>query len=302
MKTVAAICVGLVLALSSAPLNAVATLIERQDTESVTVRFKLQDDYAILVPAKMGNGRSIQAMIDTGSAETLLNSSLARQLKLQSGKDVQIVLWNEMIVARRVTLDHLEIGNLAFANQSMLAADLGRFSADLHTPVDLIIGYNMLCNLDSFQIDYATKELLLVHAVSAEKNHSCDNHSLPIVNAVIAGQKPLRLLVDTGSKGLMLFGEGHEYGASNIDVTGGRHTNALPDLNMKLVQLPNIDFGGGTVARNPHAYLIEPRPPNLSWIDGFLGGGGEIGLSFLRINTRQQTVRFRFRGQHGDFR
>ena len=49
--------------------------------------------------------------------------------------------------------------------------------------------------------------------------------------------------------------------------------------------------------KNPQAYLIEPRPPNLSWIDGFLGGDGEIGLSFLRIDMHDQTVRLRFRGQ-----
>jgi hypothetical protein len=67
---------------------------------------------------------------------------------------------------------------------------------------------------------------------------------------------------------------------------------------MRRVQLQNIDFGEGTVVKNPQAYLIEPRPPNLSsWISGFLGGDGEIGLSFLRIDMHDQTVRLRFRGQ-----
>ena len=80
MKTVATIGVGAVIALFSARLNAIATSIEPQETESDTVQFKLQDDYAILVPAKLGNGRSMQVMIDTGSAETLLDSSLAKRL------------------------------------------------------------------------------------------------------------------------------------------------------------------------------------------------------------------------------
>jgi hypothetical protein len=65
MKTVATICIGAVIAISSAPLYTVAALIEPQETESVTLQFKLQDDYAILVPAKLGNGRSIQVIIDT---------------------------------------------------------------------------------------------------------------------------------------------------------------------------------------------------------------------------------------------
>src|SRR5215472_7720610 len=112
-----------------------------------------------------------------------------------------------LYAAKRVTVDHIEIGNLAFANQSLLAADLGRFSADLHTPIDLIIGYNMLCSFSSFEIDYANKVLSFVRVASANKSNRCDDHSLPIVNAVIAGQTHLRLLVDTGSKGLMLFGE-----------------------------------------------------------------------------------------------
>src|SRR5262249_39982574 len=117
------------------------------DTQSATVHFKLLDEYAILVPAKLGNGRSIVAMIDTGSVETMVDSSLAKQLKLKSQEDVQVVLWEESLAGKRVTVDHIEIGNLAFANQSMIAADLGRFSADLHTPIDLIIGYNILCSL-----------------------------------------------------------------------------------------------------------------------------------------------------------
>src|SRR5215467_13153933 len=114
MKTVPAIRVGAVLALFTAPLYA----------QSVTVHFKLLDDYAILVPAKLGNGRSITAMIDTGSVDTMIDSSLAKQLKLKSQADVQIVLSEERLAGKRVTLDHIEIGNLAFANQSMLAADL----------------------------------------------------------------------------------------------------------------------------------------------------------------------------------
>src|SRR5215475_212934 len=213
MKRIAAIYVGVVLALSSASLYA----------ESATVRFNLLDDYAILFPAILGNGRSIQVMFDTGSAETLLDNSLAKQLRLKSGAAVRIVLWEETIAAKQVTVDRLEIANLAFANQPMLAADLRRFSADLHTAVDLIIGYKMLCSLESFEIDYVAKALTLVRA-PGEANHRCDDHSLPIVNAIIGGQKALRVLVDTGSKGLMLFGEGRDYAASNIDATGGRHT------------------------------------------------------------------------------
>jgi predicted aspartyl protease len=236
-------------------------------------------------------------MIDTGSVETIVDSSLATELKLKSQGDVQIVLSEGRLAGKRVTVDHIEIGKLAFANQPMLAADLGRFSADLHTHIDLIIGYNLLCSLSSFQIDYAAKMLSLVRMASADKNNRCDDHSLPIVNAVIGGQKHLRFLVDTGSKGLMLFGDGREYGASKIDATGERPSNTLSGLNVRRVQLPDIDFGGGPVVQHTHAYLIEPRPPNLSWIDGFLGGGGEIGLSFLRIDMRAQTVRLRFRGQ-----
>jgi predicted aspartyl protease len=296
MKTVAAIGVGAVLVLFSAPLYAVAALVEPQDTQSVTVHFQLLDDYAILVPAKLGNGRSIKAMIDTGSIETMIDSSLAKQLKLKSQEDVQIVLSEERLAGKRVTVDHIEIGNLAFVNQSVIAADLVRFSADLHTTVHLIVGYNMLCTLDSFQIDYAAKVLSFVRSTPVEKTHRCDDHSLPIVNAV-AGQKRVRLLVDTGIKGLMLFGEDREYGASNIDSTGGRHSNILPGLNIRRVQLQNIDFGGGTNLKNPQVYLIEPRPPNVpSGIDGFLGGDGEIGLSFVRIDMHNQTVGFQFRG------
>jgi predicted aspartyl protease len=299
METVAAIRVGVVLALSSAPLYAVAAPIEPQDTQSVTVDFKLQDDYAIVVPAKLGNGRSIQIMVDTGSDETLLDSSLAKQLKLKPGEDVTITLPQGTMTGNRVTVDRFEIGNLAFANQPMLATDLGRLSASLHTAVDLVLGYNVLCSrLDSFQIDYVAKVLLLIRAASGEKDHRCGDHSLPVVSAVIAGQKPLRLLVDTGSKGLMLFGEAHDFSASIIDVPGGRQPNTLPEgFNMKRVQLPDIDFGGGTVVRNPRADLVEPRPPSLSWVDGFLGGGGEFGLSLLKIDTHEQTVRLQFRRQ-----
>ena len=298
MATVAATCIGVVLVVSSAPLYAVVVSAELQDKSSVTVNFKLLDDYAVLVPGKLGNGQSIQMMIDTGSVDTMLDSSQVKRLKLRPQEDVQIVLSEQTMMAKRITLDHFEIGNLPFTNQSILAADLSQFSAALHATVDMVIGYNVLCRLDSFQIDYATRALLLVPAASGNINHHCDDHSLPIVNAVIAGrEKALRLLVDTGSRGLMLFGQEEEYGASTIDATGGIRSKTLPGVSMKRVQLPDLDFGGGTVVRNPRGYLMEPRPPNLFWIDGFIGGGGETGLSFLTINTRQQTVRFRFRDQ-----
>jgi hypothetical protein len=297
MRFFAAFTLGLILALSVAPVMSGAPgSKELQDRRRITVKFKLQD-YAVLVPGKIGNGKPIQIVIDTGSAETILHTSLTKRLNLKPQEEVQIALSDQTMTAKRITVDQFEIGPLVFTNQSMLTADLSRFSAGLHTTIDLIVGYNVLCGLDSFEIDYTAKLLSLVPGVAGERNHACETHSLPILEAFITGREsPLRLLVDTASKGLMLVGEEHEYGASNIDGSGGARLVKLPGLTKKRVELPDIDFGGGTLLKNPHGYLLGPRPPHLFWIDGFIGGGGGIGLSLLRIDTRNQRVRLTFRG------
>ena len=255
MKTVAAIGVGAVLVLFSAPLYAIAVLVEPEETESVTVRWRnFQDDYAT-VPAKL-DGRSIQVMIDTGSVENLVDSSLAKQLKLKSYENVQIVLSEGGLVGQKSHGRSHRIGNLAFADQSMLAADLGQFSADLRTSIDMIVGYNMLCTLlSSFQIDYAAKVLSFVRAASARRIIVCDDHSLPIVNAIIAGQKHLRSVGRHRQQRSDAFWRGSPSTAlPTLNSTGGRHSNTQPGLNVRRVQLQNIDFGGGTVVKHPRAY------------------------------------------------
>jgi predicted aspartyl protease len=244
-------------------------------------KFDLYDDYAVVLHGNIG-GFPADVLVDTGSIETILDSAVAKRLRLTTSGEVKLALLNEIRTAKRAVVDY-ELGALR-VTQSVVVTDLSRFSAELGGTISLILGHNGLCRHDSLEIDYESKELIF-----GPGDGDCRN-ALPIVSSDVPGRTdPVHILVDTGNKGLLLFGSSSNYGF----VPGKVKTGTDPRKVRTLFGTVSALKFGDRLLTNQDAYLVE-QPVNVpSLINGFLGGGG-LGLRALRIDFKAHTVDLRF--------
>jgi hypothetical protein len=243
--------------------------------------FDLYDDYAVVLHGTL-RGLPANMLVDTGSIDTILDSAVAKRLRLKTFEKVNLVFLNEVRTAKRAVVDY-ELGSLT-VTQSVVVTDLRRFSAGLGVTLSLIIGYNSLCRHDSVKIDYGSKELTFGSGTG-----DCQN-AVPIVSSDVPGRTdPVHLLVDTGNKGLLLFGSAGDYGF----VPGKTKTGTDPRKLLTLFgTIPALKFGDKLLT-NQDAYLVEHPGHVPSLINGFLGGGA-LGLRALRIDFKTHTANLTF--------
>ena len=257
-----------------------AAIAQNAVPESI-FQFELYDDYAVVLH---GNIRGLPAnvLVDTGSIDTILDSAVARRLQLKTFEEVKLVLLNEIRTAKRAVVDY-ELGGLS-ATQSVVVTDLRKFSAELGGTISLILGYNSLCRHDSLEIDFESKELIL-----GLGSGDCQN-AVAIVSSEVPGRPdPVHLLIDTGNKGLLLFGSSSDYGFVPGKTKTGTDPRKLPTLFGSIAALKF----GDKLLTNQDAYLVEHPVHVPSLINGFLGGGG-LGLRALRIDFKTHTANLTF--------
>src|SRR5262249_26831079 len=117
----------------------------------------------------------------------------------------------------------------------------------------------------------------------------CQN-AVPIVSSEVPGRTDrVHLLVDTGNKGLLLFGSSSDYGF----VPGKTKTGTDPrKVRTVFGTIAALKFGDKLLT-NQDAYLVERSGLVPSLINGFLGGGG-LGLRALRIDFKTHTASLTF--------
>jgi len=249
--------------------------------QNISLKFDLYDDYAVVLHGKI-RGLPANVLVDTGSIDTILDSAVAKRLRLKTYEEVKLVLLNQIRTAKRAIVDY-ELGGFS-VTQSVVVTDLRSFSAELGVTIGLILGYSGLCRHGSLEIDYRAKELIFGSGIG-----DCGN-ALAIVSTAVPGRTdPVHLLVDTGNKVLLLFGSPGNYGFVPGPTKTGTNPRKLRTLFGTIAALKV----GDTLLTNQDAYLVE-RPGHVpSLINGLLGGGG-LGLRALRIDFRAHTANLTF--------
>ncbi|NJN19521.1 MAG: hypothetical protein HC822_26405 [Oscillochloris sp.] len=104
-------------------------------------------------------GRPLRVLIDTGTDPSAIDLALARRLGLRLGPfGLGSDAASDAVPYTETTLPWLRMGGLEIRDLYVLAVDLSRAPF----PVDLVLGYNVLCRL-VLQIDYRRRRLRLTH-------------------------------------------------------------------------------------------------------------------------------------------
>lgn len=225
-------------------------------------------------------GRAVTVLIDTGTDPSAIDLELARQLGLPLGEfALGHGAASDTIPYTETMLPWLRIGDLTLRNLFTLALDLR--SLPFH--VDLVLGYNVLCQV-VFHIDYAQRLLRLSHADLGIPPVSSTGAVLPLAffehfpaltSVTLRDEVCLPLAtIDTGSNGGLTLGpdlaqrmglhhnsetvtlaEGAGFGGRRDILRGSVETMSVGPFTLRDVELDTPGGGAGDLSRQGRANI-----------------------------------------------
>ena len=264
--------------------------------ERVEVPFQLIDGWAIVLDGTLGGLHHQKMLIDTGAVPSAISTRIAKRLRLL-GSVQELSLMNRSIEVERVRVPGVQLGPVAVEALDMAAMDLGRIELALDMRIDAVIGLDLLARRN-FTLDYHRKKLVFVSgtnaagAIAFQMLHEAGGTYILI--PLSSGGKELQVLLDTGTKDLMLFQR--------------RLAGSLKQLHIQ-VQTFNLNVGGkdavaeveipsvnvGPMSRHKQkAYVWTTPERNLRNFDGLLGPTA-LGATAVAFDFDRHLVSFETR-------
>lgn len=189
---------------SSAWQREKATQIAPAEQQPMWMPLRLYRGYLVVVEGTVGGLQHQNLLIDTGTAPSIVNARVARDLKLDIAPGRLAVLNDLRVPAGRAVLPSLTVGPIQTASLPVMVRDLSAEERSLGFPIAAVVGLDVL-GKSSFCIDYSAQRVVFGPVTR-------DGIALPLkgepplatVDLAVNGQD-VRMLVDTGAAGLVLF-------------------------------------------------------------------------------------------------
>lgn len=231
------------------------------------IPFRLHQGYVVLVRGSVGGRRNLNMMVDTGARPSVIDSKLARQLGI-NGSAARMAVSHGTVPVQRAEVPSLEIGPVRKTKLSVVVADLANLRAHLGVDIDAVVGLDVLGGT-SFALDYERKQIVFGVSEAATAVPYTPDRSL-IVVPLQAGGRELRVLLDTGTAGLLLF---KNPACSRIPgitfVSGADLRNIGGWTRVDRVTIDEVAFGGRKLGKT--AAMVSDHQPAGTTFDGVLG-------------------------------
>jgi predicted aspartyl protease len=174
------------------------------------VRFKLVEKYLIVVPLTVNGQGPFEFLLDTGTNTSIIERSVAQHLRLRPHDRIELMTVSGPQVLPRARLDSVVLGSALAENLEALITDLGSIRT-LHYGICGVLGQNFLSQFN-YLLDYREKRIEF--EADCDVEHRMDGTRLPFseiegliaVSGQSASSKAWRLVLDSASEGLILFG------------------------------------------------------------------------------------------------
>ena len=167
------------------------------------VPFELYNGNLLMVKATIGNLTSVNVILDTGTNTSVISKKIANQLKLVGTSETLQTLTGS-VHADSVIVPTVEFGVLRADSIRVIVQGLGQIERNLGISLGGIVGLDVV-SARNLTIDYQIKKIVF-GSMPADDNVVPFATAAPLlsVDAIIDG-RPARLLLDSGSCGLVVF-------------------------------------------------------------------------------------------------
>jgi predicted aspartyl protease len=272
--------------LASADSSSLVAAEQRAD-----IPFKLYEGFAIVVRGSLGSQENLNFLLDTGAVPSAIHQRLARKLNLTGPReDISVV--NQSRSVERVDLPGLHIGPFESSSLAAVVVDLTQIENRLGLRLDAVLGLDALGH-ENFTIDYRVRKIRLgASGVSGEAvpfELRTEAGALYVVVPSEINSQAVRLLLDTGTDGLILFAASLEERMPTRKAAGARQdVNAGGAYAAQRVEIANLRLGGMEWHRR-QATVVETSAAALRDFDGLLGPTS-LGITRLTLDFRSNTL------------
>jgi predicted aspartyl protease len=264
------------------------------------VPFRLVDGWAIIVDGTLGGLPHQKMLIDTGAVPSAVNARVAKQLGL-SGSPAELSVMNRSVGAERVRVPDVRLGPLSVHLLDMVSVNLEQIERALGTRIDAVIGLDFLAQ-QNFSLDYRHKKLSVgegtvsSEAITFEIEH--EGGGTYILIPMECGGERLRILLDTGTKDLMLF-KGRLRGGLQRLRTRAEDFNLNAGGQDQLAEVEIESVRAGPLWRERQkAYVWGIPEEQFRSMDGLLGPAA-LGIAVVRFDFNRHTVSLEGRSKSG---
>ena len=245
------------------------------DTQAV--RFDVDEDGAVAVAAMVNGAGPFRFLVDTGSSHTAVGDALARRLGLQAVAKAEIMSATGHSMRPVVRLGRTAVG--AAAREGILAsvlpsAELGRLGGD----VDGVLGQDFLGDFD-YTLDYLHGRL--TWTADGETSEPAARLTLAPEGGRFlatlpqgAGRGVVRLVPDTGSAALVIFGQGPGGGGGALRLLPAsgqaRLRGVAGETTVERAFVQALRVGGLVMNNEPAVVIARPAGPAGADADGLL--------------------------------
>lgn len=237
---------------------------------SEDVDFRLRNNFLIVIDGSIGSIEGLSLLVDTGATRSVVDRTIVEKLR-GAFTHSNVFIGGERRLTPEAEIDDLKFGPIWIRKLTVFAMDLSPLSKMAGTPIQAIIGLDVL-RLQSLEIDYRHKKLHFGRSnfLRYSATFHPDSPYL-LVTASIDGAA-VRVMVDTGADRLSLFR--HRLPSSLQSHTllpACRRTASGSVKGASLIRDANLKLGS---FRLPDSLVfVLPSEKDFVAFDGHLGTG-----------------------------
>jgi predicted aspartyl protease len=221
------------------PTLATLSGIEEGDSE---VPFTVADGYLIVVEARIGERHRVKFALDTGATYSVLRTDLAKGLE-HACQSVRVVNLDSVLTQERVKIADFQLGPIRISQLPMMTNGLEYLKGSAPR-VEGLIGLDVL-RLRSFSIDFGRRKIKFgaLRLLRSPAPMELDRSYLTVEVRML--DRPVRLLVDTGVRSILLYRDRMAERLPNVKVEQRILGASLSGgTSLEVVTLPRLQLNG----------------------------------------------------------
>ena len=252
-----------------------------------SIPLKIYRSFWVVVEGQFGGVPGPQNFIlDTGTSPSIIQAGLARRLGLATEPSM-ITAAGKAISTSIATVPEIDLGPIRAVSLPVQVQDLSRLERDLGMRIAGIIGLDVLSK-SNFRLDYRERAIRFgCISLDGIPVHFDPHAGIAVAEVKLRG-KALRMLLDTGTDQVVLFGRNF----ADVDWLALRNTSqsgaslAEEGEQVQVFSAPDILLGGQHFSEDRAYFVPEGAHPAF---DGLLGVRA-LGFRALSYDRESATI------------